>query len=178
MHWFHKASEVVSKAAAKVSRLEAALAALEDTDDADGPEATALKEALKKARAQATPANPGRRLDERQQYVERARLRFEKAQEAVVEAKRLKEGMSPEKPKELGDTSELANLRRQVQLLRQERDSWLSNRGGHHQTDGVGAIPTDPSSLMLGLIEEGDAKRRCVGNGGSSMPCSLANSAL
>ena len=82
-------SEVVSKAAAKVSRLEAALAALEDTDDADGPEATALKEALKKARAQATPANPGRRLDECQQYVERARRRLEKAQEAVVEAQRL-----------------------------------------------------------------------------------------
>ena len=37
------------------TRLEVALAALEDSDDADGAEATALKEALKKARAQAAP---------------------------------------------------------------------------------------------------------------------------
>ena len=79
----------------------------------------------------------------------------------------------PEKPEELGDTSELADLRRQVQHLRKERDSWLSNRGGYHQTDGVGGIPADPSSLMLGLIEAGDAKRRCLGNMGSSMPSSL-----
>ena len=82
---------------------------------------------------------------------------------ANLEALRREAGVSPEKPKENGDTSELVDFRRQVQLLRQERDSWLSNRGRHHQTDGVGAIPADPSSLMLGLIEEGDAKRRCVG---------------
>ena len=44
-------AETVSKAAAKVARLEAALAALEDSDDADVVQATVLKEAFKKARA-------------------------------------------------------------------------------------------------------------------------------
>ena len=67
-----------------------------------------------------------------------------------LEALRREAGALPE---ELGDTSELADLRRQVQQLRKERDSWLSNRGGSHQTDGVGGIPADPSSLMLGLIK-------------------------
>ena len=84
-------AETVSKAAAKVTRLEAALAALEDSDDADGAEATALKEALKKARAQAAPSNPGRRLDECQQYVARAARRLEKAKAAVAEAQQLEQ---------------------------------------------------------------------------------------
>ena len=50
---------------------------------------------------------------------------------AYLEALRREAGALPEKPKEPRDTSELADPRRQVQQLRQERDSWLSNRGGY-----------------------------------------------
>ena len=79
-------AETVSKAAAKVTRLEAALAALDDSDDADGAEATALKEALKKARAQAALSNSGRRVDECQQYVARAARLLDKAKAVLAEA--------------------------------------------------------------------------------------------
>ena len=187
-------AETVSKAAAKVTRLEAALAALEDSDDADGAEATALKEALKKARAQAAPSNPGRRLDECQQYVARAARRLEKAKAAVAEAQQLeqlyqeqlatgladlealrKEASCLPQTEVSGDSSELRDLRRQVDQLRQERDAWMSTSGGPQPMEGLGTQSDGRSTLMLGLIEAGDAKRRCVGNP-SAMPSSLANS--
>ena len=180
-------AEAAVKASARVARLEAALAVLEDSDEADGAEVVQLKESLKKARVQAAPANPGRRLDECQQYVARARRQLEKAQSVVAEAQCLAQTLQQQLdaglaelealwreatgiPQEPGDnTSELSDLRRQVQQLMQERDSWLSNRGGPLQADGVGGNPIDPSSLMLGLVEAGDAKRRCLGSSASSV---------
>ena len=145
------------------------------------------KDSLKKARVQAAPTNPGHRLDECQQYVARARRRLEKEQSAVAEGQCLAQTLQQQLdaglaelealrreatgiPQEPGDdTSELADLRRQVQQLRQERDNWLSNRGGPLQADGVGGNPIDTSSLMLGLVEAGDAKRRCLGSSTSSV---------
>ena len=179
-------AEAAVKASARVARLEAALAVLEDSDEADGAEVVQLKDSLKKARVQAAPTNLGR-LDECQQYVARARRRLEKAQSAVAEAQCLAQTLQqqldaglaelealrreatgiPQEP--VDNTSEVADLRRQVQQLRQERDNWLLNRGGHQQADGVGGKPTDPSSLMLDLVEAGDAKRRCLGSSTSSV---------
>ena len=87
-----KKAEAPSKGPVDFSRaVEAALAALENSDDADVVEATALKEALKKTRAQAAPSNPGHRLDECQQHVARAARRLEKAQAAVAEAQQLEQ---------------------------------------------------------------------------------------
>ena len=88
----------------------------------------------------------------------------------LAELEALRREASGIPPQEPGDnTPELADFRRQVQQLRQERDNWLSNRGGSLQTDGFGGNPTDPSSLMLGLVEAGDAKRRCLGTSTSSV---------
>ena len=72
-------AEAAVMASARVARLDAALAVLEDSDEADGAEVVQLKESLKKACVQAAPANPGRRLDECQQHIARARRRLEKA---------------------------------------------------------------------------------------------------
>ena len=140
-------AEAAVKASTRVARLEAALAILEDSDDADGAEVVQLKDSLKKARVQAAPTNPGRCLDKYQQYVARARRWLEKAQSAVPEAQRLAQTLQEQLdaglaelealrreasgiPQEPGDnTSELTDLRRQVQQLRPERGNWLSKRG-------------------------------------------------
>ena len=69
-----------------------------------------------------------------------------------------------------GESSELRDLRRQVDQLRQERDAWMSTSGAHGRFGNT----IRRSTLMLGLIEAGNAKRRCVNP--SAMPSSLANS--
>ena len=161
-------AETVSKAAAKVTRLEAAPAALEASDDADVVEATALKEALKKARAQAAPSNPGRRFDECQQHVARAAR-----QAAVAEAQQLEqlyqeqlavgladlEALRKEAsclPQTEGDSSELRDLRRQmdrgknVMRGRQLQEAPSPWKDWEHRRS---------FDVDVGLIEAGDAKR-------------------
>ena len=65
---------------------------------------------------------------------------------------------------------ELAVLRREVDQLRRERDVWL---GKTQPTTIDGHVHASRSSRMADLIDEADARRRCV-----DVPSTIANCAL
>ena len=68
-------AESEAEAAAKLAKLELALSAL----DAESPEGKSLKNLVDKTRVRAEHGHPGKRLDECQQYLVRARKRLEMA---------------------------------------------------------------------------------------------------
>ena len=103
----HPPEVSVAEANAKVARLECSLSALGPDDAA---ERRVLEEALTKVRARTAVAPVGQRLDDCEQYCERAAKRLEKAQETVAEA--LKAQTHREE--------ELAEGKRRLEALRAE----------------------------------------------------------
>ena len=128
----------------------------------------------------------GERLDSCLKFVERAKGRVQRQQRVVEEAKELltqlesqlaagfqdlerlrteaRSGQEsapapPQNEDSWRNTAELWDLRREVEQLRRERDVWLAKPNPQPMEGVAGDFR---SSRMAVLIDEADAKRRCL----------------
>ena len=158
-----------------------------------------IKVALEMARGQCRVLPVGERLDSCLKYVERAKGRVLKQQVQVQAAQELLAKFESQVAQGLADLErlraearvtpvatarpeedvgnsieELAALHREVDQLRRERDVWLGRTNPSQSMDtSTPGIIESRSSRMAALIDEADAKRRCV-----DVPSIIANCAL
>ena len=163
----------VAEAQARVSRLQAAL----DLLGADNPDAEFLKASLETAKRQCRVQPVGERLDSCLKFVDRAQGRIERQKKIVEEAQQLltkcaglqdlerlraEARACPAPPASYTEpsieTTELRDLRREVEQLRWERNEWLAKPNSQFTED----VGDSRSSRMAGLIDAADAKRRCL----------------
>ena len=168
----------VAEAQARVSRLQAAL----DLLGADNPDAELLKASLETAKRQCRVQPVGERLDSCLKFVERAQGRIERQKKIVEEAQQLLTKCESQLAAGLQDlerlraearacpappashtepsieTTELLDLRREVEQLRRERNEWLAKPNSQFTED----VGDSRSFRMAGLIDAADAKRRCL----------------
>ena len=185
-------NERVEEAKARVARLEGALQLL----GVDSPDAEPIKVALETARGQCRVLPVGERLDSCLKFVERAKARVLKQQIEVQAAQELLAKFESQVAQGLADLErlraearvtpvattrpeaevgnhieELAALRREVDQLRRQRDAWLEKSNPSQSMDtSTPGILESRSSRMATLIDEADAKRRCV-----DVPSTIAN---
>ena len=124
----------------------------------------------------------GERLDSCLKFVERAQGRIERQKKIVEEAQQLLTKCESQLAAGLQDleqlraearacpappashtepsieTTELRDLRREVEQLRRERNEWLAKPNSQFTED----VGDSRSSRMAGLIDAADAKRRCL----------------
>ena len=169
----------VAEAQARVSRLQAAV----DLLGVDNPDAELLKASLEAAKRQCRVQPVGERLDSCLKFVERAQGRVERQKRIVEEAQQvlanyesqLAAGLQdlerlraearacpippPTHNEPASETTELRELRLEVEQLKRERNQWMGKTNNSQAMEVVG---DSRSSRMASLINEADAKRRCV----------------
>ena len=165
----------VAEAQARVSRLQAAV----DLLGVDNPDAELLIASLEAAKRQCRVQPVEERLDSCLKFVGRAQGRVERQKRIVEEAQQvlanyesqLAAGLQdlerlraearacPVHNEPANETTELRELRLEVEQLKRERNQWMGKTNNSQAMEVVG---DSRSSRMASLINEADAKRRCV----------------